>query len=145
MRLILQREPSTANATPGQIFLYGEHEAFTIEDPVRADPNPATPENEAKIPGKTAIPPGTYKIIITNSPRFNNRLLPRLLDVPGYSGVLIHPGNTAEDTAGCILPGTYRQNAEKVTGSKMAFDKLFHRITVALEQGEEVFIEVRPS
>ena len=141
MRLVLQREASSEQCTHGQMFLFGVHECYTLEDPVRPDPNPATPENEAKIPGQTAIPAGTYKVIVNDSPHFG-RKLPLLLDVPGYVGVRIHPGNTAADTRGCILPGSARVEGQ-VTGSKMAFEKLFTRICSALTEGEEVWIEVR--
>jgi hypothetical protein len=67
-----------------------------------------------KVHGETAIPTGEYKLNLTTiSPRFKtaswakkyNGIVPRLIGVPGYDGVLIHPGNTAKDTDGCILPG----------------------------------------
>lgn len=57
-----------------------------------------------KIPGKTAIPDGTYKIVLYMSPRFG-RILPNLLNVLYYTSILIHGGNKAEDTDGCLLPG----------------------------------------
>lgn len=57
-----------------------------------------------KIAGKTAIPEGRYAVAVTFSPRFK-RWLPLLLHVPMFEGIRIHAGNSAEDTAGCILPG----------------------------------------
>lgn len=59
----------------------------------------------AKVAGKTAIPTGLYEVILNRSPKFR-RVLPRLLDVPAFSGILIHPGNWPRDTEGCILTGT---------------------------------------
>lgn len=53
---------------------------------------------------QTAIPTGNYKIIVNLSPKFK-RNLPRLIDVPGFDGILIHRGNTDKDTSGCILIG----------------------------------------
>jgi hypothetical protein len=99
-----------------------------------------TDAGEGKIFGKTAIPYGTYKIIITYSNRFK-RNLPLLLDVPGFEGIRIHPGNTAEDTHGCLLVG---QNKEigKVINSKICFDNLFEKIELAITDGEEVTIEI---
>lgn len=80
--------------TIGRLYIDGKYFCDTLEDPVR----------KVKIKGKTAIPAGTYEVIVNRSPRFK-RLLPRLLNVPNFEGVLIHRGNTAEDTAGCILVG----------------------------------------
>jgi hypothetical protein len=57
-----------------------------------------------KIPHETAIPTGVYKVIVNLSPA-KKRMLPRLLDVPGFSGILIHRGNTIHDSSGCILVG----------------------------------------
>lgn len=70
----------------------------TLEPPVR-------PSGQF-VPGKTAVPAGTYDVALTRSPRFG-RLLPILIDVPGRSGIRIHRGNTVDDTKGCILPGRY--------------------------------------
>jgi hypothetical protein len=77
MMLVLQREPSTARCTFGEIRIDGVHRCFTLEDVVRAP--------GVKIPGETAIPAGTYQITITESPRFK-RPLPLLVDVPGFTG-----------------------------------------------------------
>lgn len=59
----------------------------------------------SKIPGMTAIPQGRYRVIQRQSTRFK-RKLPCLLDVPGFSDILIHAGNTEHDTQGCVLLGT---------------------------------------
>lgn len=92
-----------------------------------------------KIKGKTAIPVGTYEIKITYSPRFKKNL-PLLLNVPGYDGVRIHSGNTAEDTDGCILCG---KNTEvgKVTNSRFWTGKVIEAIEKALKSGR-VFINI---
>src|SRR6478736_9414023 len=97
MKLTLRREPSTTKSTPGKLYVDSIFECYTLEDVVRP----------AKIYGQTAIPAGTYKVIINMSNRFK-RLLPLLLNVPDYEGVRIHPGNTDKDTDGCILPGVTR-------------------------------------
>lgn len=141
MELTLLREPSTETATVGRLYLEGEPFCWTLEDPVRADPDPSTPQNEAKLPGRTAIPAGRYQVILTISPRFK-RELPLLLEVPGFSGVRIHAGNRAEDTEGCILPG-YSRGPDFVGRSREAEAALIYRITGARTRGDAVFLTVR--
>lgn len=80
--------------TIGKLYIDGAYFCDTLEDTVRKE----------KIAGKTAIPAGTYKVKKTYSPRFNKQL-PEILDVPGFTGVRIHAGNTAKDTEGCLLLG----------------------------------------
>lgn len=94
MKLLLKRIFKGNTYTIGKLYIDGEYFCDTLEDKVR----------EVKIKNETAIPTGTYKVIVNMSPRFK-RLLPRLLDVPGFDGILIHRGNTDKDTSGCILVG----------------------------------------
>lgn len=90
-----------------------------------------------KIPGYTAIPIGTYKVTLDIvSPKYSKKSwykkycdakIPRLLDVPGFEGILIHPGNTAADTDGCILPGYNKvkgQVVDSVNTWKLLYDEL---------------------
>lgn len=113
MKLTLKRGPSTEKSTPGRLFVDGAFQCFTLEDVVRP----------IKIKGETAIPAGTYKVIITMSNRFK-RLLPLVLDVPGFDGIRIHPGNTDKDTSGCILVGELPSN-DFLGKSVHAFDRLY--------------------
>jgi hypothetical protein len=131
MLMTLLREPSDAGATIGRLSIDGRHECYTCEDVVRNGP---------KVHGQTAIPAGRYRIVVTHSPRFGRRL-PLLLDVPGFEGIRIHAGNTANDTEGCILPGLGRLRAS-VTQSRIAFEQLFSKIDAALNGGEDVWIEI---
>jgi hypothetical protein len=120
--------------TIGDFFIdYGDGEGYkffsnTLEDKVRQT-------NEVKVYGKTAIPFGVYMITITLSPKFN-RELPLINDVPGFQGIRIHPGNTAEDTEGCILVGVNDQ-VGAIHHSKDTFDKLF---AIMKESEQESFI-----
>lgn len=139
LELDLLRDPSGPGATIGQITIGGRHACYTCEDVAR----PGQP----KVPGETAIPEGRYRIVVTRSERFSRLaghdvFLPLLLDVPGFEGIRIHPGNTAADTEGCILPGISRTR-ESVGQSRLAFDVLFARIQTALAAGEEVWITIR--
>lgn len=94
MRLTLIRDKPKIDHTPGEIFYEGKHIFYTCEDLVR----------EKKIPGKTAIPFGVYKLVLTKSNRFK-KILPLLLNVPNFEGVRIHGGNIAEtETLVLTLP-----------------------------------------
>ena len=97
-------------------------------------------EKEKKVPGETAIPAGTYREVLNVSPRFKRRL-PRLLDVPGFDGILIHRGNTPEDTAGCILVGENRERG-KVVNSAAYELRLTEMLDRVQDKGEEITIEI---
>ena len=122
MRLTLTRKWFTDKSTIGELEVDGKPFCFTLEDAVRTGP---------KVPGATAIPAGTYKVIVTMSQRFK-RFLPLLLGVPGFEGIRIHAGNTDRDTEGCILVGETR--GENFIGqSRAAFNRLFPLIDAAAE------------
>ena len=111
----------------------GKYVCDTLEDKVR--------EPGVKVAGKTAIPAGRYRVIVNVSPKFG-RELPRLLDVPGFEGILIHRGNTPEDTAGCILVGENRAEG-KVLNSTPYELRLVELIKDAIGRKEEVWIRLR--
>lgn len=131
MNLLLSRQDRLPSWTRGSLFINGKHECYTCEDEIR----------EEKVAGATAIPPGRYQVIITDSPRFKRRL-PILLLVPNFSGIRIHPGNTSKDTEGCILPGRGFLPTG-VTQSVIAFDLLFAKLDSYLLEGEEIWMEVK--
>ena len=104
-----------------------------------------------KVYARTAIPAGEYRVRMDiRSPRFGSRpqyrkyggRLPRLEGVPGFEGILIHPGNTAEDTAGCILVGENKL-VGRLTNSLITFDKLWHILESARLRGEEISVSVK--
>lgn len=121
MQLTLIRDQSNDRCTLGRLFINGSFLCYTLEDVDRR-----LESGGEKIHGQTAIPRGAYSIIINRSQRFG-RDMPLLLDVPGFSGVRIHPGNTAADTEGCILVGTTR-GAESLGNSRAAYEKLYDMI-----------------
>lgn len=96
IKLLVKREFFAETYTIGKLYVDGVYFCDTLENPVR-------PEG-VKIPNETAIPYGTYEIIVNFSPKFK-RILPRLLNVPMFDGILIHRGNSVKDTSGCILVG----------------------------------------
>ena len=95
MIVSVKRTFKGAEYTIGKLYIDGHYLCDTLEDTVR---------NGIKIAGKTAIPAGKYKVKKTMSPRFK-KILPEILNVPGFSGVRIHNGNTADDSSGCVLLG----------------------------------------
>jgi hypothetical protein len=121
MKLRLVRTDLAPGYTVGALYIDGAFNCFTLEDTVRAP--------GVKVFGQTAILAGTYKVIINMSARFK-RLLPLLLDVPGFDGVRIHPGNSATDTEGCILVGR-KKSPGWLGESVLAFDPLFARMQAA--------------
>ena len=139
MQLTLKRRPSSVDCTIGELFLDGAMECYTLEDLVREVPG--RPVAEWKIPKSTAIPAGTYNVIINESLRFK-RALPLLVNVPGFFGVRIHPGNTAEDTEGCILVGS-QVTGDSIIESRKAFDALFEKLKDAFESWQTVHITIQ--
>ena len=127
MNIRLIREPSVNGTTHGILLMDGHYACFSLEDEIRE--RPGVPVQTWKIPHETAIPAGRYLLRITPSQRFQ-RPLPELIDVPGFTGVRIHPGNTAADTEGCILVGKDRQPG-RVLQSRVAFEALFAQIAAA--------------
>ena len=130
MELRLVRETFTAASTIGRLWIDGLFECFCLEDVVHDGP---------KIPGHTAIPYGRYQIIIDFSSRFG-RALPRLLNVPGFTGIRIHPGNDAGDSSGCILVGRTKGH-DFIGESRAAFSVLFLKLNAALQK-EKIFITI---
>ena len=116
MKIEVKRLHRTQNSTIGELTIDGKFECYTLEDT----------ERDVKIKGETAIPKGTYKVIINQSNRFK-KLLPLLINVPNFEGVRIHPGNSNHDTEGCILVGMNR-SSDYITKSRKAFDYLFKKM-----------------
>lgn len=119
MQLRLLREPTVNHATLGMLCVDGFWACWTLEDEVRV----------SKQMNVTAIPEGLYPVILDQSQRFG-RLMPHILNVPGFEGIRIHAGNTVADTAGCVLVGATRADAF-VGQSKIAFDALFRKLQSA--------------
>lgn len=122
--------------TIGKMYINGEYFCDTLEDKVRV----MNSIND-KIKGETAIPAGTYKITLEMSPRFK-RKLPLLHDVPYFSGILIHRGNTAKDTQGCILVGENKVKGQVINSTK-AEVALMDILTNAVSKGDTIDIEVK--
>ena len=142
MKLELKRTFLGDKYTIGSLFINGVFFCNVLEDVVRdlnkdGDLNDA---GETKVWGESAIPYGTYTVILTYSNRFK-KVLPLLENVKGFEGIRIHQGNTAADTNGCLLVG---KNTEvgRVTESKATFAKLMKRLVDATEMKETIFITI---
>ena len=118
------------DVTLGEVTIGGKHICWTCEDA----------EREVKIMHETCIPRGRYKIIRTFSNRFQVTM-PLLVDVPGFEGIRIHPGNTAANTDGCILPGLVTW-AKGVGESQLAYREVLKWLDAIEQQGKEAWIEI---
>lgn len=145
MKMTLQRQPSYKGTTFGELLLDDEWFCHTLEDQVREIDGVAV--DVWKVRGVTAIPAGTYRVTLADSPRFGPDTL-TLADVPGFSKIRMHGGNSNADTEGCIIVGSRcDREAGRITGAKVdgVLDRLKARVREALERGDEVTIDVRPA
>lgn len=149
MEIRLKRIAKRETYTVGHLYIDGELFCDTLEDTDRGlRQDMSLPVIRAKKrAGVTAIPTGRYKVTLkVQSPRFSkkemyafcNGYLPRLVNVIGYEGVLIHVGNTAKDTEGCILVGK-NTKVGKVLESRVTFVKLYERMKAATG---EIYIKI---
>lgn len=134
MELTLKPYKITKISSISKMFVDGIYECDILEDTVRL-------KDDVKIFGRTAIPEGRYQIVMTMSTRFK-RILPLLVEVPGYEGVRIHPGNTPEDTEGCLLPGQECATKDFVAHSTIEFNQLMVKINKAIKAGQKIYINV---
>lgn len=102
MLVVCKRQPTREEVTIGDLLIDDAHFCYTLEDAIREIPG--APVHTWKIPGRTAIPAGKYRITLEYSPRFGPRTI-TLNDVPGFSGVRVHSGNSILDTEGCPIVG----------------------------------------
>ena len=138
--------------TIGKMYVDGAYVCDTLEDKDRGLTSNMSVAQicGVKIKGETAIPTGRYLVDMkTVSPRFGGRAqyqfckgrLPRLCNTPGYQGVLIHIGNTAKDTEGCILVGENKAVGQ-VLNSTATFCKVYAKLKAADERGEQIWITI---
>ena len=128
MNLILKRFEFGTTYTISKLYNGEEYLCYVLEDKVREVAG--KPVKEWKVANETAIPKGTYKVIVDMSTRFK-REMQHILDVPGFEGVRIHSGNSSKDTEGCLILGSTWAGGDFVGGSKLAFDKVFPLLKAA--------------
>ena len=153
MKIKVERRWKKATYTIGRLYIDGLYYFNTLEDTDRGLKQTQHHDyiKSRKVAGETAIPTGTYSVSMnTTSPKYAGvswywqlcrGMMPRLLNVPGFDGILIHPGNTALDTKGCILVGK-NTKVGRLTESKDCFKHLYGLMKEANASGEEITIEI---
>lgn len=153
MKILIKRTAKKQNYTIGQLFINGNKFCDTLEDPDRGltSTMSSLEISNKKVYGDTAIPTGTYTVDMnTVSPRFGSQTyykevcggkVPRLLNVPGYQGVLIHVGNVPKDTHGCILVGKNTKIGQ-VLESKDTFKSLYKELKKAADKKEQITVTI---
>ena len=147
MELLLQRIDRQSSYTGGKLYVNGVYECDTVEDTDRdKNSNGIFDGDEKKVMHETAIPNGRYRITLVNSPKFspkvNNRNMPLLNNVPSFTGILIHWGNSAADSSGCILVGK-NYFGGRISNSKVTFLALLDKFDKAIAAGEQIWITVK--
>lgn len=152
MEIVVKRLYPKRDYTIGKLFVEGEYFCDTLEDKVRdlnkdGDLNDA---NEQKVYGKTAIPYGRYEVTLKfQSPKYSQRAsyiwcggyLPRLLNVPHFEGILIHGGNSAEDSCGCLLVGENKVKG-RLVNSMATLKRLYAILKSTDAKGEQIWITI---
>ncbi len=136
MNIQLKRIAKKETYTIGKLYIDGVYFCDTIEDKDRGL-NQIMSINDIKkkkVYGETAIPTGTYKLVIDYSNRFKKNMA-HILNVPGYEGIRIHTGNSAKDSLGCIIVGKNKV-VGKVVESRNTYNQLFPILQKAFKEGE---------
>ena len=153
MRLKVERRWPKATYTIGRLYIDGIFYYNTLEDADRGlkQTDSLAYIKSRKVAGETAVPKGTYGVAMNvTSPKyasvawywnFCQGKMPRLLNVPGFEGILIHPGSDALSTRGCILVGK-NTKVGKLTDSKACFQEVYRLMKAAADNGEEITIEI---
>lgn len=134
MKLLVNRYILNPNYTLSKFYIDGQHFCESLEDTYRGDDL----SGGKKIYGKTAIPCGIYKVIISYSNRFKI-WTPEILNVPFYTGIRIHSLNTAEQSDGCIGVGENKNQDYFLENSR----KTFKNLMLKLKDQKDISIEVK--
>ena len=135
MKLLVERAFPREKYTIGRLYVNDQYYCNTLEPPVRDYEN-----GEVKVYGNSAIPKGEYEITYRYSVSFT-RYMPYLKNVPYFTGVMIHTGNTVKDTKGCILVGL-NLLVGKVCNSKAMFRELNAEMYKAWKRKEKITINI---
>lgn len=138
--------------TVGRFYVGNTFFANSMEDTDRGlwQTMPLTEIQRRKVWGQTAIPKGTYVVKLTYSSKFATRtwgykyrgLVPQIVDVPGFEGIRIHPGSTANDTSGCILVGINKKVGMVLNSTSTYYDLMDNYLMPAHRRGEDITITI---
>lgn len=135
MKIEVNRIFKASNYTIGELSVNNNYVCDTLEDRVR-------PTGE-KVYGETAIPYGTYTVTLSYSNRFK-KTMPEILNVPNFSGIRIHCGNSSKDTEGCLLVGKWDGKTENwISDSKNSYNKLYSLLEEAFNKKENITITIK--
>ena len=153
MKILVDRKWKKETYTIGRLYINDVFFCNTLEDRDRGLKQTDHPDyiKARKVYAETAIPTGTYEVAMNvTSPKYSavawywklcQGKMPRLIHVPGFEGILVHPGSTALDSAGCLLVGRNTKVAT-LTESKVTFEKLYKKMKAAYDKGETITIEI---
>lgn len=148
MELDLYRRSTVQTRTPGDLYIDGAYFCHTVEDIVRdrdVDQDgdvDAQDVKQFKVYGQTAIPAGRYPMVLEHSPKYGPDTL-TIKDVPGFTGIRVHPGNTEKDTEGCLILGEdFAPPFYTVVRSRYAVARLKNTVSPALIRGEKIWITI---
>lgn len=142
MELLLVRTYLSDKYTIGKLYINNKYFCDTLEDKVRdINKDGKFGNGEIKIHGETAIPYGTYKVIVNYSNHFQ-RNLPLILNVPSFEGIRMHRGNTASDTEGCILLGENKIKGKIINSTPYEL-ALTKELTNAQNNKEQITIKIQ--
>ena len=156
MELTLNRRYNGPTYTIGSLLVNGAYYCDTLEDKNRNLSSTMSPEeiSKIKVHGETAIPYGKYNVTLSvKSSKYSNfskykyaaftqGYIPRLLNVPGFEGILIHAGNKDADTEGCILVGENKVKG-KVINSQTTWTNLYKLLKAANDNKEPITITIK--
>lgn len=156
MKIEVKRIALKDKYTIGHMYIDGKFVCDTLEDKVRdLNKNGKFDNGEVKIPNETAIPYGTYNVTMNiQSLKYSNytkypyvkkynAFMPRLQNVPSFEGILIHAGNTADHTSGCILVGENKIKGQVVNSQKIWTNLMNKYFWPAKLSGEKITIEMK--
>ena len=135
MKIEVNKIFKASNYTIGELSVNNNYVCDTLEDRVRVDGE--------KVYAETAIPTGTYTLVLSYSNRFK-KVMPEILNVPNFSGIRIHCGNSSKDTEGCLLVGKWDGKTENwISDSKNSYNKLYPLLEEAFNKKENITITIK--